>query len=168
MTSAILDNKIALEERIKKMFQETEPSKINHKQIEADRKDIQQRIRNLVKLCLEKFSNPEYLLKFARNMNNRKEMEIVLEVSDKCLDRIQNLQGLRKQRAPIQKEYDTVLADNNAPNKENRLKELKEKLDKLPVWPHFATLFDAHQHDSTKHNITLVSTNRLFFFFFIR
>eukprot|EP00029_Vermamoeba_vermiformis_P012434 TRINITY_DN724_c0_g2_i1.p1 TRINITY_DN724_c0_g2~~TRINITY_DN724_c0_g2_i1.p1 ORF type:complete len:1593 (+),score=701.35 TRINITY_DN724_c0_g2_i1:168-4781(+) len=161
MTSAILDNKIALEERIKKMFQETEPSKIDHKQIEADRKDIQQRIRSLVKLCLEKFSNPEYLLKFARNMNARKEMEIVLEVSDKCLDRIQHLQGLRKQRAPIQKEYDAVLADNNAPNKENRLKELKDKLDKLPVWPHFATLFDAHQHDSTKQNITLLALQRV-------
>eukprot|EP01120_Amphizonella_sp_Union-15-10_P016957 TRINITY_DN924_c0_g1_i4.p1 TRINITY_DN924_c0_g1~~TRINITY_DN924_c0_g1_i4.p1 ORF type:complete len:934 (+),score=228.69 TRINITY_DN924_c0_g1_i4:734-3535(+) len=166
MTTAILDSKKALEESIAKMFRENAPESIDHKKIAQDRADIQSRIRELTKICLEKFTNPSYLLKFAQDMNSRKEMEIVLEVTYKCLERIKDINNQRRERLPVQLSFDELEKERDEyvkqkkdfPNEE-KLKKVKAKLDSFPIWPHFANIYSKHQYDQTVLSAIKVAMN---------
>lgn len=68
MTNAILDSKVDLENRIAYRYKTEDPAKIDRNKIEKDRLTLNNRIQALVDICLEKFSNPAYLLKFAESM----------------------------------------------------------------------------------------------------
>lgn len=83
-------------------FRETAPENIDYQKIDRDRTTIQTKIQQLTKQCLTQFSNPVYLLRFAKDMKNRKETEVVLEVVGKCLEKIKAINALRKVRKPIQ------------------------------------------------------------------
>eukprot|EP01124_Arcella_intermedia_P025788 TRINITY_DN4694_c0_g1_i8.p1 TRINITY_DN4694_c0_g1~~TRINITY_DN4694_c0_g1_i8.p1 ORF type:complete len:1563 (+),score=531.43 TRINITY_DN4694_c0_g1_i8:56-4744(+) len=156
MTIAILDNKTALEEEIARMFKETAPEDIDHNKIEQDRTSIQSSIRELTKQCLTKFSNPTYLMKFAKDMQSRKETEIVLEVVKKLLERIQEINEQRRIRKPIQLKIDELeLAQEEAQktgktfNKKDELLDLKNQIEKLPVYPHFSQVYKDNEYTPT-------------------
>jgi hypothetical protein len=128
MTSAILDNKKTLEDNIARMIKDNPPETIDHKKIEKDRQEIQSKIKHLTKHCLDKFGNPVFLLKFASDMKNRKETEIVREVVGKCLLKIKEITKLRAQRKPIQKKYDELeQAEAKDPKKKLSREHEKEK-----------------------------------------
>ena len=109
MTNAILNSKLFdLEEQIAEMLKKIDPKKINHKKIEADRARINKQVTDLVGTCLEKFSNPNSLLKYATSMQKREEMEIVLKVISKCFERIKEIYALQAKRAPLQEKLDLL------------------------------------------------------------
>jgi len=152
MTSAILDNKKDLENDIARMFKETPPENIDHKKIENDRAVIQNKIRQLTKHCLTNFSNPTYLLKFAKDMKFRNETEIVLEVVSKCLLKIKEINQLRLSRKPLQLRLDKLeemKGSNNNFNGKDEMKKIQSQLEKLPLWPHFAQIYTDNQYDQT-------------------
>lgn len=57
----------------------------------------------MVQLCLQKFDNPSYLLKFAKDMKQRREAEIVMQIVDKALTQINEIDEERKIRYPLVK-----------------------------------------------------------------
>eukprot|EP01125_Pyxidicula_operculata_P015272 TRINITY_DN5168_c2_g1_i2.p1 TRINITY_DN5168_c2_g1~~TRINITY_DN5168_c2_g1_i2.p1 ORF type:complete len:1487 (-),score=479.48 TRINITY_DN5168_c2_g1_i2:82-4542(-) len=165
MTSAILDNKTSLEEEIARMFKENAPENIDHDKIEKDRAQIQQRIRELTKQCLTKFSNPVYLLKFANDMKRRNETDIVLEVVQKCIEKIRELNEQRKKRKPLQQELDELELSKEEASKagksfsEDKINQLKSQLDSLPIWPHFASVYSDDQYDNSLHQCVQLALN---------
>lgn len=68
MTNAILDSKVQLEEKIDWMYKNQDPNTIDKKKIDKDRKQLLERIQTLVESCLQKFTNPDYLLQYAQTM----------------------------------------------------------------------------------------------------
>eukprot|EP01126_Amoeba_proteus_P041791 TRINITY_DN4505_c0_g3_i3.p1 TRINITY_DN4505_c0_g3~~TRINITY_DN4505_c0_g3_i3.p1 ORF type:complete len:1553 (-),score=439.90 TRINITY_DN4505_c0_g3_i3:108-4721(-) len=165
MMSAILDNKTTLEEEIAKMFKESSPENIDYQKIEKDRTTIQSKIQELTKQCLTKFSDPVYLLRFAKDMKSRKETGVVIEVVDKCLEKIDEINLLRMKRKPMQIRIDTLEAEKNDPTKnftkkkEEELKRLKDDLLKLPPWPHYAQIYNTNQYSKTVHQCVDVLIN---------
>eukprot|EP01129_Flabellula_baltica_P013316 TRINITY_DN6152_c0_g1_i1.p1 TRINITY_DN6152_c0_g1~~TRINITY_DN6152_c0_g1_i1.p1 ORF type:complete len:1480 (+),score=461.28 TRINITY_DN6152_c0_g1_i1:13-4452(+) len=157
MTSAILDNKKALEDSIAKMFKEMNPKLIDHEGIERDREEIEDRIKSLTKECIDRFENPEYLLKFLNDMHARKETQIVIEVCNKCVNSINEITDKRNERRPIILEIEKLKEDieegkkkkKNFPEKLIKVQELEIKLKSLPQWPHFADVYDGNQYDKT-------------------
>jgi len=73
----------------------------------------------------------------------------VLQVAEKIVDTMDNIEFLREVRLPIYREFIELEKEiqtnnengvSNAPEKLNSFNNLKDKLDSLPVWPHFANL----------------------------
>lgn len=172
MTNAILDSKFDLEEQIAEMFKKMDPKKIDHKKIEADRARINKQVTDLVGTCLEKFSNPNSLLQYATSMQKRGEMEIVLKVVSKCFERIKEISALQAQRAPLQEKLDLLNSEKEQlvklqrqlePEKEKEIQTLQTKLEALPLFPHFAKLFEYHQYDLVKLNLIKTEVKKIFF-----
>lgn len=163
MTSAILDTKSALEKRIAEMFRKQDPKTIDRKKIERDRQDIKNRINTMVQLCLQKFDNPSYLLKFAKDMRKRKEAEVVLQIVDKAIARINDIDEERQRRYPlvkliadIREEEKKLFAASKKKLDDEKLKQLQDAEDQLaalPTWPHFAQVHNYHQYDRDRSRV---------------
>jgi hypothetical protein len=118
----------------------------------------------MVQLCLQKFDNPSYLLKFAKDMRKRKEAEVVLQIVDKAISRINDIDQERQRRYPLVKfiadtreEEKKLFAASKKKLDEEKLKQLQEAEDQLaalPTWPHFAQVHDYHQYDQDRFKVT--------------
>ncbi len=123
----------------------------------------------MVKLCLEKFENPAFLLKFAKDMQSRNEAEIVVQIVDKGLVRINEIDLERQKRYPLIKEAKDLKEEERKlyaiskkkldDEKQKRLKELEDQIAAWPVWPHFAKIEKAHQYDKTRYTYINIHTH---------
>jgi len=76
------------------------------------------------------------------------------------------LEVQRKERLPLQKQVDELAKEREETNRnkkeftnEEKLKGLKQKLDSLPIWPHFADVYAAQQYNSTVLSAVTVAMN---------
>jgi len=159
MTSAILEDKVELEKHIAKLYEENDPASIDVRHIEEQREAIKAKINNMVSITLLKFPDPEYLLKFAEDMQNKDEAEIVLRVGERCLDKIQEIEGFLKQRVPLLRLIERLnqkkLAKKNAfpKDKAEQLAKLQATFDSLTALPHFVSGDKTQQYANTKISI---------------
>eukprot|EP01090_Pellita_catalonica_P001993 TRINITY_DN1167_c0_g2_i1.p1 TRINITY_DN1167_c0_g2~~TRINITY_DN1167_c0_g2_i1.p1 ORF type:complete len:1453 (-),score=417.61 TRINITY_DN1167_c0_g2_i1:71-4429(-) len=153
MISAILNKKVGYEERIEKMRKEVNPSKIDEGKIEADRQKIQREVQDMVKTCLERFANPADLLKVCKDMKNRQEVDIVLQIAVKCLQRIVDIEDQRTLRSKVVERLEKAKEDKN----KKAIAKHDKKLRSLPGWPHYAKLQDPRQYNGTKYEIVKVA-----------
>eukprot|EP01119_Soliformovum_irregulare_P023264 TRINITY_DN810_c1_g1_i2.p1 TRINITY_DN810_c1_g1~~TRINITY_DN810_c1_g1_i2.p1 ORF type:complete len:1420 (-),score=582.95 TRINITY_DN810_c1_g1_i2:217-4476(-) len=159
MTNAILDSKVDYEKKVQHMFKTMHPESIDKKKISRDRKELEARIAELVQTCLEKFTNPDYLRKFAESMQKRGEVDITIKVGFKALKCIEGIEEQRSVRKPIEDQIAALeqekrtlsqLKRNLEKDKEAELTKLNEQLEALPQWPHFARSQDVAQYHELK------------------
>jgi len=143
---------------------ENDPATIDNDKIAQDREAIQTRINDLVTMCLQKFSNPNYLLLFAQDMAKRDEFDLVIRIVHKCLDQIQSIEILRIERQPMQQQLDELdrqkaeLAQQGASLSDDKLATyqlIANALPLLPPFPHYASLNEPKQFDSVKRDVIL-------------
>lgn len=89
-------------------------------------------------------------------------MEIVYKVAVKCMQCIHEVEAHRDLRTKLQSQIDSLTEEKEAlgkikrslePEKFQELEELQKSINQLPIWPHFAKLFEFNQYDYTKEKI---------------
>jgi len=152
MISAILNNKVLFDAKMAKARKTKDPATIIESEIEAKRQKIQIEIQKMVSTTLERFSNPADLLKIARDMKNKEEVDIVLQISVKSLQRILDIEVQRNLRLQTMAK---LKAANDA--KSDKANEIEKKMRELPVFPHYAELENKNQYAQTKYEIIKVA-----------
>jgi len=115
-------------------------------------------VSTLVTMCLEKFQDPVYLLKFANHMKDSKEEKVLNQVISQVFRRCQELEDQRVERKTLTTKLATVidsLAKGNLNPKvyqdfEKQKKKIEKDIEKLPIWPHYAQLDVEFQFDQAK------------------
>eukprot|EP01088_Endostelium_zonatum_P009294 TRINITY_DN22490_c0_g1_i2.p1 TRINITY_DN22490_c0_g1~~TRINITY_DN22490_c0_g1_i2.p1 ORF type:complete len:1480 (-),score=462.02 TRINITY_DN22490_c0_g1_i2:54-4493(-) len=153
MISAILNNKVLFDAKIAKARKTKDPATIVESEIEAKRQKIQEGIQKMVSTTLERFSNPSDLLKIARDMKNKEEVDIVLQISIKSLQRILDIEVQRNLRL---QNLAKLKAAQEA-KQPAKVAEIEKKMSDLAVWPHYAELENKNQYAQTKYEIIKVA-----------
>ncbi len=128
---------------------------MNEDSINEERKVLRTQTDRAMKLSLSNLRNPQHLYDLANLLKYRKEVDLIITVTEKLYQLTKNIDELRAVRAPIQKEIDALKAEEDqlALQKKQltsiqikRLQELEEQIKKLPEFPYFAQLFQYNQY----------------------
>jgi hypothetical protein len=174
--SAILDCKDKYERKIEEDVEHL----ISQEQRESEKATIEGHLQNTVNTCLNYLQDPNHLFKVAKSVSERGkkegklffslylfifQVEIVFKFGEHCQAKIREINELRKVRAPLQTQLDTLQNDiqsltmNKKPISSEQQKEverLEKELAKLPKYPHFSELHNYHEYDSLNVKIVQV------------
>ncbi|KAF2078405.1 hypothetical protein CYY_000272 [Polysphondylium violaceum] len=141
----------------------------NKKKLEDSKdKELKNRVNlqvsTLVTMCLEKFQDPAYLLKFANHMKDSKEEKVLNQVITQVFKRCQELEDQRVERKTMTSKLHSIidqLAKGNINPKvyqelEKQKKKIEKDIEKLPIWPHYAQLDVEFQYDQTKFEASTI------------
>eukprot|EP01132_Coremiostelium_polycephalum_P007695 gene7695-9465_t len=157
MISCVLEKK-------KKLEESKEPNNNNNAQ---QKEIINLQVDTLVKLCLEKFQDPVYLLKFANHIKSNHEDKVLLNVITQIFNRCNEIDSQRKERNSLLSQINDINESikRSNPQQQKELGDKKQKLEdtveKLPVWPHYAQLGKDNQYDSIRLQASNVLMNSL-------
>ncbi|EGG17924.1 hypothetical protein DFA_08925 [Cavenderia fasciculata] len=149
MISSVLDSKNSLE------------SQVGIAEYAAKKELIDRQFENLVHLCLEKFKDPAYLVKFSTHMRGSKEDKVVIKITNQLFKRCAEIEDMRLERLSALKRIRTTTESipRATPEKQQQLfakkKEQEQALEELPVWPHYARLDVERQYEDTKYQASL-------------
>eukprot|EP01114_Cavostelium_apophysatum_P005388 TRINITY_DN1631_c0_g1_i3.p1 TRINITY_DN1631_c0_g1~~TRINITY_DN1631_c0_g1_i3.p1 ORF type:complete len:2306 (+),score=986.21 TRINITY_DN1631_c0_g1_i3:123-7040(+) len=153
---ATLDSKDELENKIDNDIEK----KMSQAQIAADRKVIAEQLDSVLNLCLTNVVDPQHLNQLANTVASRyrKEIPVVVKLTEASHVKAEEVDKQREVRAPIQRQLDECnseiqaleLVKKSIPSDlDKRVKSLEKSLAKLPKWPHYAgDVFDPNYYSS--------------------
>ncbi|EFA83868.1 hypothetical protein PPL_02938 [Heterostelium album PN500] len=130
----------------------------------AKKQLVNQQFNQLVELCLEKFSDPTYLMKFANHMKDSREDQVMTRIITQIFKRTNEIESARQVRLALEASLETATANVKRDNSAESLakkKQLEAEIEALPVWPHYANLNAARQYDDIKYQASTTLLNSL-------
>eukprot|EP01133_Synstelium_polycarpum_P007206 gene7206-8370_t len=127
----------------------------------ARREQITRQFDDLVQLCLDKFADPTYLLKFASHMKGSKEDKVLVRIVTQLFKRCNEIETARRERLAAQANIDSLVEAGKRSNPAKaaeiatQLADQRKAFENLPVWPHYAQLDAGKQYDATKYDASL-------------
>ncbi|KYQ99826.1 hypothetical protein DLAC_03778 [Tieghemostelium lacteum] len=122
----------------------------------AKKAAINNQVDQLVKMCLEKFQDPVYLLKFALHMKSSNEDKVLVQVVSQIFKRVAEIEKMRLERKSLMVKQQALVdqmkkvTPQQYADLEKQKKSLDEQIESLPQWPHYSLLEKSNQYDATK------------------
>jgi len=147
-----------------------EPLKYNFKMKQPEIEKEREKFKNQVLEVIENVHNPNNLFVIATLIHKRKDSETVRLIGEKAQNIIRDIEALREEREPLEKEKQEIIIEKEGPyyrnrpfpeDKEARLKELEDRLFLLPPFPLFSNLMDYHEYDKLNLNIVRLMTSAI-------
>ncbi|GAM18171.1 hypothetical protein SAMD00019534_013460 [Acytostelium subglobosum LB1] len=131
------------------------------------KQQVQHQFHQLIELCLQKFSDPIYLMKFANHMAGSREDQVLSRIVTQLFKRCNEIESQRVVRLALKTKLEglTEAVKKASPEKQKAMLDLKkateDEIEALPVWPHYASLEANKPYDTTKYDASIILLNTI-------